>query len=298
MLNLLFHPLISAPLIAFAISSCRAKSRINSALNIVTVCTYSYVLYSIVPWPDYGTYYLKYVITVALLIACISPIIQIVHLPNYCKSIWLQLPKGILLLYLSLLVAKISSTTGMENMKVVELNFPLKHGKFYIHQGGVNRISNYHGGLTERFAYDIDRMNHLGQIWSHSLLEPNELRLYNVYGDTIYSPCGGEVIQVVELNKDHEIGDLQDFQSEANKITISYNNYHIEILHLMNGSSMVQVGDYLSQGQPLAIVGNTGRSKRPHLHIHAYDPYDFFDPAVVITFNDKVLSRNSVYASY
>ena len=42
----------------------------------------------------------------------------------------------------------------------------------------------------------------------------------------------------------------------------TYAGYH----HLQKGSAMVQVGDRVFQGQPIARVGNVGRSSTPHLH--------------------------------
>jgi murein DD-endopeptidase MepM/ murein hydrolase activator NlpD len=41
--------------------------------------------------------------------------------------------------------------------------------------------------------------------------------------------------------------------------------------HLKQGSVMVQVGDVVRQGQPLAAVGNTGHTNEPHLHLQVQD---------------------------
>ena len=39
--------------------------------------------------------------------------------------------------------------------------------------------------------------------------------------------------------------------------------------HMLKNSIMVSTGDIVKKGQPLARVGNSGRTTQPHLHIHA-----------------------------
>lgn len=44
---------------------------------------------------------------------------------------------------------------------------------------------------------------------------------------------------------------------------------HLMMGHLRQGSITVRVGDRVSEGQPIARVGNSGHSSAPHLHIQA-----------------------------
>ncbi|MPZ23382.1 MAG: peptidoglycan DD-metalloendopeptidase family protein, partial [Dehalococcoidia bacterium] len=43
------------------------------------------------------------------------------------------------------------------------------------------------------------------------------------------------------------------------------------LMHLKRGSLLVQPGDVVQAGAPLAQVGNTGNTTQPHLHFQLMD---------------------------
>ena len=64
--------------------------------------------------------------------------------------------------------------------------------------------------------------------------------------------------------------------------------YRTTYAHLLNGSRLVFVGDNVSKGQQIGIMGNTGYSKGTHLHlvvkIYSIDENKFIhsDPANIL----------------
>ena len=291
----IFHPYITAPLLLLALALIPAKSKLNTGFNILIVGMYVFVLYKVIPWPNYGSYYLRYFYIFLFLLTCGRPVKRIQQLPvNSKKHAWLWLPKGLVMIFLLFVFSEVVSTTYTKNVNTINLEFPLKNGIFYTHQGGMNPITNYHSSFLDKYAYDFDRLNQWGRSWSNSLFRPEDLNNYNIFEDTVYSPCDGEIIEVIEHYPDHNTGNLDDFNTPANKIVIEYNKCHVELLHISRNSVAVNEQDSVTTGQPLALVGNTGRSRNPHLHIHAYNPYNFFDASVVILFDNKVLKRNDI----
>jgi murein DD-endopeptidase MepM/ murein hydrolase activator NlpD len=50
---------------------------------------------------------------------------------------------------------------------------------------------------------------------------------------------------------------------------------------MQRGSVRVQKGDVLKPGDPIGLVGNSGNTSEPHLHIHVQNVADFSDPKAV-----------------
>ncbi len=58
---------------------------------------------------------------------------------------------------------------------------------------------------------------------------------------------------------------------DVNYITIEHANHELsEYLHLAKGSALVQVGQAVKTGQPIALTGLSGWMYAPHLHFMVY----------------------------
>nr|WP_318038348.1 M23 family metallopeptidase [Clostridium estertheticum] len=53
----------------------------------------------------------------------------------------------------------------------------------------------------------------------------------------------------------------------GNRVILKIDNYYIVMGHLEKDSITVKVGDDVKPGQRLAIIGNSGLTPRPHLHM-------------------------------
>ena len=70
---------------------------------------------------------------------------------------------------------------------------------------------------------------------------------------------------VVELHD--AANDAGNIDAETNFITIEHADGSKALYqHLQQGSTQVTVGDFVSVGQPIALIGNSGNSLNPHLH--------------------------------
>ena len=170
----------------------------------------------------------------------------------------------------------------------IQLSFPLKNGIYYISAGGSTDIINYHNIYApERYAHDIFKLNIYG--FRAQGIYPSHLFKYEIFGDTIFSPCNGLVITAIDSFKDKsppEVGKL----TEGNEIYIRDKDVIVNMSHLMQGSLMVNKGDTVVIGQPIACVGNSGRSSEPHLHIQAQKN----NLGIPMEFDGRFLVRNSL----
>lgn len=76
-------------------------------------------------------------------------------------------------------------------------------------------------------------------------------------GTTVYASCGGTVIQA-SYNGGY-----------GNNVVISHPDGRLT-RYAHNSKLLVRVGQYVEQGEPIALSGNTGRSTGPHVHFEIY----------------------------
>jgi hypothetical protein len=153
---------------------------------------------------------------------------------------------------------------------VVELQFPLHRGTFCIVQGGATSwVNRHHVSTSQRFALDIVALNKIGA--RAKGIYPSRLEDYRVFGENVYSPCGGIITAAV----DH-LPDMPPAQWDTKNIAGNYivirldeNDICVGLAHLQQGSLSIKPGEQVKPGQFLARVGNSGNTTEPHLHIHA-----------------------------
>lgn len=143
-------------------------------------------------------------------------------------------------------------------------------GLWHTFWGGPDVLHNYHTETApQRHAYDF-------VIWKDGSTFSGEGTAnadYYAYGQTVLSPADGEVITVVndlpeslpqvETDAEHPAGNHVVIQAAENE--------YLYLAHMQPGSILVEVGDTVTTGQPIGLVGNSGNTSEPHLHIHLQD---------------------------
>ncbi len=98
---------------------------------------------------------------------------------------------------------------------------------------------------------------------------------YYAYKRPILAPVSGYVTEEVSHLADCSAGAVDHSSPWGNYVIIkTLGGLYVELSHLMQNSLLVRQGDYVTEGMPIAAVGNSGNSPEPHLHIQAqYAPY-------------------------
>ncbi len=108
--------------------------------------------------------------------------------------------------------------------------------------------------------------------------EPTDIISANHAGIDIGATVGTEIIAAMEGTVE-EVSSYGDYGNHL-KIT----NGEVSTLYAHCSKILVNQGDYISQGQKIAEVGNTGRTTGPHLHFEISRSGRTVDPAAIITF--------------
>lgn len=126
--------------------------------------------------------------------------------------------------------------------------------------------------LAQRFAIDWEQIDDQGRIFVGDRRDVNS---YHIYGKPVLAVADGKVMVVRDgipnqIPQDPEpITDLAD--ADGNHILQDIGNgAYVLYAHMQPGSvrSRVKEGAMLRKGQVIGLVGNTGNTTEPHLHLH------------------------------
>ena len=112
--------------------------------------------------------------------------------------------------------------------------------------------------------------------WDFIIMDENQqefrslgkkLQDYYAYEKNVIAPADGIVVNVVDNVADNAVGEVNTLQNWGNSIVIKHTDYlYSQLSHLKLNTIKVRVGEFVRQGDILALVGNSGRSPVPHLH--------------------------------
>lgn len=134
--------------------------------------------------------------------------------------------------------------------------------------------------LAQRYAVDWEQICKDGRSVHGSVFDNNN---WNAFGHEVLAVADGVVSKIhqgVAENTPPKLptATLKVADITGNSIMLKINqngkDYYILYAHMQPGSIRVKEGEKIKQGQVIGLVGNTGNSSAPHLHIHVCDAND------------------------
>lgn len=257
-----------------------------------------FVLFLIGRW-DWLSYYLRYLILAVFFLVAFLSYRRVTDRPFITGSgseRWFQNKQAMIETLIFLVVLVFVFRGRSHNTKAVELHFPLQDGRYYVAHGGKNMAVNMHSRVkSQQYALDIVELTDAGTK-ARGLL-PDRLIRYEIFEDTVVSPCRGEVLKTAGELPDLVPPAREPEQPAGNHVVLACKDVKILLAHLKQDSLKVKEGALVNVGQTLGKVGNSGNTTEPHLHIHAVraDSGDVMkgDP-VPLQFQGRYLVRNDL----
>ncbi len=140
--------------------------------------------------------------------------------------------------------------------------------------GGTTVAANYHVGYPNQcYAYDL-LITHNGKTHQG---DSSKLSSYFIYGMPVLAPCAGKVVYTFDTDPDMAPGAMDGGTlPTGNHIIMEVAPHqYLFLCHLQPHSILVKKGDTVTEGQKLALAGNSGNTSEPHLHMHVQDNKNF-----------------------
>ncbi len=216
---------------------------------------------------------------------------------------WIEIINLFILYTLSRFIYKIHKASKKPE-NVLKMQFPFKNGNYLITDGGdgyISALMNYHYKSSAhnqhetqrsmRYAVDIVKVGTWGRAISRVIACSNNAD-YAIFHETIISPIDGTVVKVqdgVNNNKPFP-GKGKLPYNLGNYVVIKSVDYYIIMGHMEKESIMVREGDSIHIGDKIGLIGNSGLTPRPHLHLQVSKCIDgnyWYAEGVPVVFNQK-----------
>lgn len=265
---------------------------IQSWQSVLLAISLGTLVYLYGPW-FFLTTYIRYVFAAALAILLLLYVVRRTeHAAKKARPLNAWPSVGTSVIFIVLCILYYTGTNGKPR-GTANLAFPFKQGTYLVMQGGNGLPTNlFHYHLRGAVhAMDIVKLNKYGN--RANTIFSNTLKDYAIYGDTVYSPCDGLVIDIENSNPDNKPGIIKRGPKNTNFVMIEAEQYNVLLAHFIPGSIMVREGQRIRTGDPLALAGNSGFSLEPHLHIQVHmrtnDSTPWYrEPQLQIRFDNKL----------
>lgn len=298
--------LVLAPLILVVwLAAFSARSWLFFAIKSLVVASYFGLIFFTGRWDIVSTW-LRYVWPVLFVLAFLNGFFNCRGanpLPPLKpgRLLWLGTNVAILAFF-TFLIWETRNAPRFEGTPVA-LKSPLEATRWYVvHGGGAATLNAHNRVRAQRYAVDFTGLNSLGL--RADGLYPTDLEAYVVFNDPVSAPCDGTVVAT-----ENGLSDLLPPRTDrtnlaGNHVLLQCADVLVLLAHFKRGTVAVTPGDTVQAGAQLGLVGNSGNTSEPHLHLHAVRAGSttadsltahvlFHGEPVPILFDSRFLIRNA-----
>ena len=124
--------------------------------------------------------------------------------------------------------------------------------------------------VAQRYAIDYEQADDQNRIFTG---DPRDPKNYAIFGKEVLAVGDGTVVGTRNDLPEQVPGTLPAGiaidEADGNYVVLDIGNgFYVNYAHMQPGSVRPKVGDRVAKGAVLGLVGNTGNSVAPHLHLH------------------------------
>lgn len=127
--------------------------------------------------------------------------------------------------------------------------------------------------LAQRYAIDYEQADAQNRIFAG---DPRNPASYAIFGKEVHAVADGTVVgarnDLAEQTPGIYPANIPIDEADGNYVVLDVGNgFFVNYAHMQPGSVRPKVGDKVKRGDVIGLVGNTGNSVAPHLHLHVMD---------------------------
>ena len=124
--------------------------------------------------------------------------------------------------------------------------------------------------VSQRYAIDYEQADDQNRIFTG---DPRDPKNYAIFGKEVLAVGDGTVVGTRNDLPEQVPGTfpagIAIDEADGNYVVLDIGNgFYVNYAHMQPGSVRPKVGDRVAKGAVLGLVGNTGNSVAPHLHLH------------------------------
>jgi len=170
------------------------------------------------------------------------------------------------------------AATKVDQRKLPVLSAPLAGQRYIAADGCCDAVRHTRAILpingqtfvAQRYAIDYEQADDQNRIFTG---DPRDPKNYAIFGKEVLAVSDGLVVGTRNDLPEQVPGTfpagIAIDEADGNYVVLDIGNgFYVNYAHMQPGSVRPKVGDRVAKGTVLGLVGNTGNSVAPHLHLH------------------------------
>jgi hypothetical protein len=173
------------------------------------------------------------------------------------------------------------ATTAVNERVLPTISAPLRGERYIAADGCCDAVRhtravlpvNGNMFLSQRYAIDFEQADAQNRIFTG---DPRDPKSYAIFGEEVHAVADGTVVgtrnDLAEQTPGTYPANIPIDEADGNYVVLAIGDgFYVNYAHMQPGSIRPKLGAKVKRGDVIGLVGNSGNSVAPHLHLHVMD---------------------------